>query len=99
MTEPFDFLKEYERSLNREVAPGWTVRIVSLETLFAMKREDFHAIPFSAKLEIIEEMNRFGRATLEDRRARRLPYIDPYTGERVSGSSVREEPPAGSESC
>ena len=39
VTEPFDFDQEYERSAKREVAPGLTVQIVSLETLFAMKRE------------------------------------------------------------
>jgi predicted nucleotidyltransferase len=39
VTEPFDFASEYERAVEREVAPGLTVRIVSLETLFAMKRE------------------------------------------------------------
>lgn len=38
VTEPFDFAIEYERAIEREVAPGLTVRIVSLETLFAMKR-------------------------------------------------------------
>lgn len=57
------------------------------------QHEEFRAIPFSRKLEIIEEMNRFAMDTLETRRARGLPYIDPYTGERVSGASVREEPP------
>ena len=39
VTEPFNFAAEYERAFEREVAPGVTVRIVSLETLFAMKRE------------------------------------------------------------
>ena len=75
--------------------PDW-----SLTTWKGSRRkqhQDFHAIPFSRKLEIIEEMNRFGRATVEERRARGLVYIDPFTGERVSGSSVREEPAAGDE--
>jgi hypothetical protein len=39
VTEPFDFASEYERGSEREVAPGLKVRIVSLDTLFAMKRE------------------------------------------------------------
>jgi predicted nucleotidyltransferase len=38
VTEPFDFAIEYERAIEREVAPGLTVRIVSLETLLEMKR-------------------------------------------------------------
>ncbi|HSH39451.1 MAG TPA: hypothetical protein VK993_11765 [Chthoniobacterales bacterium] len=38
-TEPFDFAVEYERAIERAVAPGLTVRIVSLNTLFAMKRD------------------------------------------------------------
>ena len=38
VTEPFDFALEYERASEREVASGLTVRIVALETLFAMKR-------------------------------------------------------------
>ena len=59
------------------------------------QHEEFHAIPFSQKLEIIEEMNQHALATLDERRARGVPYIDPYTGERVSGVSVREEPSAG----
>lgn len=57
------------------------------------QHQKFQAIPFSRKLEILEEMNREALATIESRRARGLPYIDPYTGERVAGSLVREEPP------
>lgn len=38
VSEPFNFAEEYERSALREVAPGLSVRIVSLQTLFAMKR-------------------------------------------------------------
>ncbi len=38
VTEPFDFPAEYERAEKREIAPGLTVRIVSLQTLFEMKR-------------------------------------------------------------
>ncbi|MDQ6623770.1 MAG: hypothetical protein M3Y86_09860 [Verrucomicrobiota bacterium] len=39
VTEPFDFMSEYRQSEEREVAPGVVVRVVSLQTLFAMKRE------------------------------------------------------------
>jgi hypothetical protein len=56
------------------------------------QHQEFHAIPFSRKLEIIEEMNRFANAIIEERRARGLPYIDPYTSQLVPGV-VREEPP------
>ncbi len=56
------------------------------------QHQAFHALPFSRKLEIIEEMNRDALATLEDRRSRGLPYIDPYTGERVPGVTDSGEP-------
>jgi hypothetical protein len=39
VTEPFDFAAEYERAEQRDVAPSLAVRIVSLDTLFAMKRD------------------------------------------------------------
>jgi hypothetical protein len=43
----------------------------------------------------VEEMADLGRATIERRRKQGLPYIDPYTGEQVSGKAVvREEPPS-----
>jgi hypothetical protein len=36
-----------------------------------------------------------GRATIERLRKQGLPYIDPYTGERVSGKAVvKEDPPS-----
>lgn len=38
VTEPFDFADEYDNAEVREVAPGLTVRIVSLATLLTMKR-------------------------------------------------------------
>jgi predicted nucleotidyltransferase len=38
VTEPFVFEEEYEKSEEREVAPGLSVRIVSLGTLLDMKR-------------------------------------------------------------
>ena len=56
------------------------------------QHQEFLAIPFSRKLEIIEEMNRHALATIEERRARGLPYIDPLTGERVTGTRVAESP-------
>jgi hypothetical protein len=56
------------------------------------QHQDFHAIPFSRKLEIIEEMNRAALATIHSREKRGLPYIDPYTGRRVAGRVVRETP-------
>jgi hypothetical protein len=37
-------------------------------------------------------MNRRSLDTLEERRARGLPYIDPYTGARVPGTRVAEQP-------
>ena len=56
------------------------------------QHQDFYAIPFGRKLEIIEEMNAVALATLEARRARGLPYIDPYTGARVPGTRLGKEP-------
>lgn len=56
------------------------------------QHQEFHALPFSRKLEIIEEMNRHSLATIEERRKRGLPYIDPHTGERVARSKVCEQP-------
>ena len=37
--EPFDFTKEYAAATAREVSPGVTARVVSLETLIKMKRD------------------------------------------------------------
>ena len=47
------------------------------------QHREFYALPFRRKLEIIEEMENFGRKTLEWRKSRGLPYIDPETGEAV----------------
>ena len=55
------------------------------------QHQEYHAIPFSRKLELIEEMNQHALDTIETRRARGLPYIDPFTGKRVAGASVRED--------
>jgi len=38
-----------------------------------------------------EEMDDFGREMIERRRKQGLPYIDPYTGERVAGKTVVRE--------
>ncbi|HZS55650.1 MAG TPA: hypothetical protein VFA65_14710 [Bryobacteraceae bacterium] len=51
------------------------------------------SLPLRDKIAAIEEMEEFGRAMIERRRQRGLPYIDPDTGERVCGALVREEPP------
>jgi hypothetical protein len=37
VTEPFDFDSEYEAAMQGELAPGLTVRFVSISTLIAMK--------------------------------------------------------------
>ena len=55
------------------------------------QHQEFWVIPFSRKLEIIEEMNRHALATIEERRRRGLPYIDPFTGKRVRGTRVAEQ--------
>jgi hypothetical protein len=54
------------------------------------QHQEFWALPFSRKLEIIEELNRHALATLQERRERGLPYIDPYTGERVPARAAEE---------
>jgi len=38
VTEPFDFDSEYEAAMQGELAPGLTVRFVSISTLIAMKQ-------------------------------------------------------------
>jgi len=38
VTEPFDFDSEYAAAMQGELAPGLTVRFVSISTLIAMKR-------------------------------------------------------------
>ena len=58
------------------------------------QHQEFLAIPFSRKLQIIEQMNRDALAIIEERRARGLPYIDPFTGRRVAAARVAEEPPS-----
>jgi hypothetical protein len=53
------------------------------------QHREFRALPFRRKLEVIEEMADLGRKTLEWRKSRGLPYIDPDTGELVKGSAVQ----------
>ena len=56
---------------------------------------DWMKLSLTEKWLAVEEMADLGRATIERRRKQGLPYIDPYTGERVSGRAlVREEPPS-----
>jgi hypothetical protein len=50
-------------------------------------------LTLTQKWQAVEDMAEWGRATIESRRSRGLPYIDPYTGQRVHGA-VREDPPA-----
>jgi hypothetical protein len=55
------------------------------------QHQEFYALPFSRKLEMIEGMNAFADSILESRRKQGLPYIDPYTHELVPGMArVRE---------
>lgn len=39
VTEPFDFEAEYRNAFLQELAPGLTLRVASLDTLIAMKRD------------------------------------------------------------
>ena len=55
---------------------------------------DWMALTLTEKWQAVEEMADFARTTIEWRRSQGLPYIDPYTGERVLGAlTIREEPP------
>jgi hypothetical protein len=40
-------------------------------------------LPLRAKLEAVEEMGELAERFLNDRKARRLPYFDPYTAELI----------------
>ena len=54
-------------------------------------------ISLTEKWQAVEEMVDLARETVERRHQQGLPYIDPYTGERVPGSAaVREGPPDSS---
>jgi len=55
---------------------------------------DWMKLTLTEKWTALEEMCDHARATLDWRRREGLPYIDPYTRERVPGKAVvREEPP------
>ncbi len=61
---------------------------------------DWMKLTLTEKWAAVEEMANFARATIEWRRRQGLPYIDPYTRERVAGAPViREDPPAPSKSA
>jgi hypothetical protein len=52
-------------------------------------------LPLRNKLQALEEMCDHARATIAWRRRQGLPYIDPFTRERVPGTAaIRKEPPA-----
>lgn len=58
------------------------------------QHREFQALSFRQKLQVIEEMADFSRATMELRSKQGLAYIDPDTGQRMpSAAIVREEPP------
>jgi hypothetical protein len=57
------------------------------------QHQEFHAIPFRRKLELIEEMNEAAVRIATTRHAQGLAYVDPYTGERVPRRApLRQEP-------
>lgn len=58
------------------------------------QHREFYKLSFRRKIEILEEMDDHIRATIQWRCSQGLPYIDPYTGERMPGAlAIREEPP------
>jgi len=57
------------------------------------QHREFLALPFRRKLEVIEEMDDHGRRTIEWRKARGMPYIDPETGELVKGNQQQAAVP------
>ena len=54
---------------------------------------DAMKLTLTEKWQAVEEMADWARATIASRRARGLPYVDPYSGEHISGAVVREDPP------
>ena len=64
----------------------------SLCTYEGAEREQLRrwsALSLRAKLSAVEEMGDMAARFLADRRARRLPYFDPHTGELVPGQVRR----------
>ncbi|MGH7935865.1 MAG: hypothetical protein ACREF8_02510 [Chthoniobacterales bacterium] len=56
---------------------------------------DWMKLSLTEKWTAVEEMADFARATIAWRRRQGLPYIDPYTGKRVSPADfIREDLPA-----
>lgn len=43
------------------------------------------------KLDAVDELNALGASLIEARRTKGLPYVDPYTGERVSKRQIAEQ--------
>ena len=52
---------------------------------------DAMKLTLTEKWQAVEEMADWVRATMADRHSRGLPYIDPYTGERVRPQSGTPE--------
>ncbi|HEY5793295.1 MAG TPA: hypothetical protein VIS74_08350 [Chthoniobacterales bacterium] len=48
-----------------------------------LQHREHLALPFRRKIELIEEMCDQGRRSIEARKRRGLPYIDPYTDQVV----------------
>lgn len=55
---------------------------------------DAMKLTLTQKWQAVEEMADWARWTLQSRRERGLPYIDLYTGERVPGRRLAEDPPS-----
>ena len=53
---------------------------------------DWMKLTLTEKWQAAQEMADLGRATLNQRRRRGLPYIDPDTGEHVPGNIMPERP-------
>ena len=53
---------------------------------------DWMKLTLTEKWQAVEDMADWARATIQERRARGLPYIDPYTGARVPGTRLDKEP-------
>jgi len=70
----------------------------SLTTWEGSRREQLRRwskLAFDEILKAQEEMADLARATIEWRRRQGLPFIDPYTRERVPGTAVVREDPSG----
>ena len=66
----------------------------SLTTWEGSRRAQLRAwmkLSLTEKWQAVEDMADWGRATIQWRTAQGLPYIDPYSGQRISGATAREE--------